>query len=233
MKSFCQTIIAAALCLSAASCDSFIDVSPEGVINETLAQESPEEMTTAAYAMLGDCWFSYPFNLWPYGDVSSDDCLKGGSGTTDTGYHPIEIWSTMTSTPGEFDELWYRLYCAVSRCNRALVAIEEHGDDVLGRDVARQREAEVRWLRAHFYFKLLTMFRQIPWIDEKVFVNNTQESTRNDEFGYEELFMKIIDDFRFAYDVLPAVQRDGGRVNKIAAASYLAKCYLTLAWVDE
>ena len=232
MKSFCQTIIAAALCLSAASCDSFIDVSPVGVINETLAQESPEEMTTAAYAMLGDCWFSYPFNLWPYGDVSSDDCLKGGSGTTDTGYHPIEIWSTMTSTPGEFDELWYRLYCAVSRCNRALVAIEEHGDDVLGRDVARQREAEVRWLRAHFYFKLLTMFRQIPWIDEKVFVNNTQESTRNDEFGYEELFMKIIDDFRFAYDVLPAVQRDGGRVNKIAAASYLAKCYLTLAWGD-
>ena len=225
-------MIAAALCLSAASCDSFIDVSPEGVINETLAQESPEEMTTAAYAMLGDCWFSYPFNLWPYGDVSSDDCLKGGSGTTDTGYHPIEIWSTMTSTPGEFDELWYRLYCAVSRCNRALVAIEEHGDDVLGRDVARQREAEVRWLRAHFYFKLLTMFRQIPWIDEKVFVNNTQESTRNDEFGYEELFMKIIDDFRFAYDVLPAVQRDGGRVNKIAAASYLAKCYLTLAWGD-
>ena len=221
-----------AACLSATSCNDFIEVEPEGVINEELAMENPEKMVTSAYAMLGDCWFSYPFNLWPYGDVASDDCLKGGSGTTDTGYHPMEIWSTLTSTPGEFDELWYRLYCAISRCNRALVSVAEYGEDKLGAEKARQRDAEVRFLRAHFYFKLITMFRQIPWIDEQVYKNNTQEQTRNDEFTYEQLFQKIINDFKVAYDVLPANQTDGGRVNKIAAASYLAKCYLTLAWGD-
>lgn len=79
--------------------------------------------------MLGNCWYSYPFNLWPYGDVSSDDCLKGGSGTTDTGYHPMEIWSTLTATPGELDELWYRLYCNISRCNRALISLEQYGNE--------------------------------------------------------------------------------------------------------
>ena len=221
-----------AACLSATSCNDFIEVEPEGVINEELAMENPEKMVTSAYAMLGDCWYSYPFNLWPYGDVASDDCLKGGSGTTDTGYHPMEIWSTLTSTPGEFDELWYRLYCAISRCNRALVSVAEYGEDKLGAEKARQRDAEVRFLRAHFYFKLITMFRQIPWIDEQVYKNNTQEQTRNDEFSYEQLFQKIINDFKVAYDVLPANQADGGRVNKIAAASYLAKCYLTLAWGD-
>ena len=221
-----------AACLSATSCNDFIEVEPEGVINEELAMENPEKMVTSAYAMLGDCWYSYPFNLWPYGDVASDDCLKGGSGTTDTGYHPMEIWSTLTSTPGEFDELWYRLYCAISRCNRALVSVAEYGEEKLGAEKARQRDAEVRFLRAHFYFKLITMFRQIPWIDEQVYKNNTQEQTRNDEFTYEQLFQKIINDFKVAYDVLPASQADGGRVNKIAAASYLAKCYLTLAWGD-
>ena len=217
---------------SATSCDNFIEVEPEGVIDEQLAMKNPEKMTTAAYAMLGDCWYSYPFNLWPYGDVASDDALKGGSGTTDTGYHPMEIWSTMTSTPGEFDELWYRLYCAISRCNRALVSIADYGEEKLGAETTRQRDAEVRFLRAHFYFKLVTMFRQVPWIDEEVYKNNAQEQTRNDEFTYEQLFQKIIDDFKVAYDVLPAEQADGGRVNKIAAASYLAKCYLTLAWGD-
>lgn len=217
---------------SATSCDNFIEVEPEGVIDEQLAMENPEKMTTAAYAMLGDCWYSYPFNLWPYGDVASDDALKGGSGTTDTGYHPMEIWSTMTSTPGEFDELWYRLYCAISRCNRALVSIADYGEEKLGAETTRQRDAEVRFLRAHFYFKLVTMFRQVPWIDEEVYKNNAQEQTRNDEFTYEQLFQKIIDDFKVAYDVLPADQKDGGRANKIAAASYLAKCYLTLAWGD-
>ena len=232
MKKIFQYILVAVSLFSVTSCDSFIEVEPEGVIDEQLAMENPDKMVTAAYSMLGDCWYTYPFNLWPYGDVASDDCLKGGSGTTDTGYHPMEIWSTMTSTPGEFDELWYRLYCAISRCNRALVSVAEYGEDKLGAETAKQRDAEVRFLRAHFYFKLLTMFRQIPWIDEEVYKNNAQEQTRNDEFTYEQLFQKIIDDFKVAYDVLPAEQQDGGRVNKIAAASYLAKCYLTLAWGD-
>ena len=232
MKKIFQYILVAVSLFSVTSCDSFIEVEPEGVIDEQLAMENPDKMVTAAYSMLGDCWYTYPFNLWPYGDVASDDCLKGGAGTTDTGYHPMEIWSTMTSTPGEFDELWYRLYCAISRCNRALVSVAEYGEDKLGAETAKQRDAEVRFLRAHFYFKLLTMFRQIPWIDEEVYKNNAQEQTRNDEFTYEQLFQKIIDDFKVAYDVLPAEQQDGGRVNKIAAASYLAKCYLTLAWGD-
>ena len=232
MKKIFQYILVAVALFSATSCDDFIEVEPEGVIDEQLAMQNPDKMVTAAYSMLGDCWYTYPFNLWPYGDVASDDCLKGGSGTTDTGYHPMEIWSTLTSTPGEFDELWYRLYCAISRCNRALVSVAEYGEDKLGAETAKQRDAEVRFLRAHFYFKLLTMFRQIPWIDEEVYKNNAQEQTRNDEFTYEQLFQKIIDDFKVAYDVLPAEQQDGGRVNKIAAASYLAKCYLTLAWGD-
>ena len=232
MKKIFQYILVAVSLFSVTSCDSFIEVEPEGVIDEQLAMENPDKMVTAAYSMLGDCWYTYPFNLWPYGDVASDDCLKGGSGTTDTGYHPMEIWSTLTSTPGEFDELWYRLYCAISRCNRALVSVAEYGEDKLGAETAKQRDAEVHFLRAHFYFKLLTMFRQIPWIDEEVYKNNAQEQTRNDEFTYEQLFQKIIDDFKVAYDVLPAEQQDGGRVNKIAAASYLAKCYLTLAWGD-
>ena len=232
MKKIFQYILVAVSLFSATSCDSFIEVEPEGVIDEQLAMENPDKMVTAAYSMLGDCWYTYPFNLSPYDDLANDDCLKGGSGTTDTGYHPMEIWSTLTSTPGEFDELWYRLYCAISRCNRALVSVAEYGDGKLGAETAKQRDAEVRFLRAHFYFKLLTMFRQIPWIDEEVYKNNAQEQTRNDVFTYEQLFEKIINDFKVAYDVLPAEQQDGGRVNKIAAASYLAKCYLTLAWGD-
>lgn len=76
----------------------------------------------------------------------------------------------------------------------------------------------------------MTVFRQVPWVDEEVYVNNTIEQVRNDEFTYEQLMMNIIADFKSAYDVLPEKQTDGGRVNKIAAASYLAKCYLDLAW---
>lgn len=230
MKKIFNYICAAVLGLSAVSCSDFIEVPPTGVISDEIAMSNPEKMTTAAYAMLGDCWYSYPFNLWPYGDVASDDALKGGSGTTDTGYHPMEIWSALNSTHGELDELWYRLYCAISRCNRAITSIDEYGNQELGEELAKQRRAEARFLRGHFYFKLVQMFNKIPWVDEKATAAVTQETIRNDEYTYEELMQKVIEDFEAAYEVLPEVQKDGGRANKYAAAAYLAKCNLTLAY---
>ena len=216
------------------SCNDFIDVEPQGVISEGLAMSQPDEMVTSAYAKLGDDWYTYPFNLWPYGDVSSDDAMKGGSGTTDTDYHPVEVWSTLTaSTPGgHMDELWYHLYCSISRCNRALVSLAEYGNAKLGEEKTRIREGEVRFLRAHFYFKLVQLWYQVPWVDEEVYKNHSEEQTRNDQFTHEELMDKIVADFKFAYDVLPTEQSEGGRTNKIAAAAYLAKCYLTMAWGD-
>ena len=118
-------IYIASLLLSAlaVSC-SVDDLKPQGTLDEDTAFSSPEKLVTAAYAKLGDDWYSYPFNLWPYGDMSADDCLKGGSGENDTGYHPMEIFSTLQPDRGEFDELWYQLYSAISRCNRALEAMQ-------------------------------------------------------------------------------------------------------------
>lgn len=232
MKKIYNLVAACVMGLALTSCNDFLDYTPTAVVDEDKAFADPEGMVTSAYAMLGDCWYTYPFNLFPYGDITSDDCLKGGSGPNDTGYHAFDIWTTLTSTtPGEMDELWYRLYCAVSRCNRALLSLERNGESTLGAETTRQREAEVRFLRGHFYYKLLTVFRQIPWIDENVEDAGTQESVRNDEYTYEQLFGKVIDDFKSAYDVLP-VKEPGqdGRANKIAAAAYLAKCYLNLAW---
>ena len=215
-----------------ASCDNYLTVEPKATIDEDLAMSEPDKMVTAAYARLGDDWYTYPFNMWPYGDITSDDAYKGGSGTTDTNYHPFEVWSSLTSSsPDHMDEMWYHLYCAISRCNRALVSLAEHGDK-LDAETRKIREGEVRFLRAHFYFKLAQIWNQVPWIDEEVYRNHTEEKTRNDANTHEELMLKIVDDFKFAYDNLPASQAEGGRANKIAAAAYLAKCYLTMAWGD-
>ena len=234
MKKIYNILAACVIGLTLTSCDDFLDYNPTAVIDVDKAFADPEGMVTSAYAMLGDCWYSYPFNLFPYGDIASDDCLKGGSGPNDTGYHAIDIWKTVTpTTPGEMDELWYRLYCAVSRCNRALLSLERNGESKLGAETTRQRIAEVKFLRGHFYYKLLTVFRKIPWIDGKVEAAGSQESVKNDAYRYRELFGKVIDDFKAAYDVLPVKgPGEDGRANKIAAAAYLAKCYLNLAWGD-
>lgn len=233
MKKFFIPIIALCLTFSLTGCDDYLDYKPTAVIDEDKAFQDPEGMVTSAYAMLGDCWYTYPFNLWPYGDLASDDCLKGGSGTTDTDYHQVEVFSTLTPMLGHLDELWYRLYCAISRCNRAILSLNEYGNSKLGEATTKQRLAEVKFLRAHFYYKLFTVFNKIPWIDEEVYKNGTQEQTSNDALTHEQLWDKIIGDFQYAYDNLPEQTTDGGgRANKVAAAAYLAKCYLDRAWGD-
>ena len=58
MKKIFRYILAASFVFTATSCDDFINVDPQGVIDEDLARQSPDEMVTAAYAMLGDCWYS-------------------------------------------------------------------------------------------------------------------------------------------------------------------------------
>lgn len=230
MKNILVSIIAICLGMTITGCDNYLDYKPTAVIDEEKAFSDPEGMVTSAYAMLGDCWYTYPFNLWPYGDLASDDCLKGGSGTTDTDYHQVEVFTTLTPTFSHIDELWYRLYCAISRCNRAIISLDEYGESKLGAETARQRLAEVKFLRANFYYKLKMVFNKVPWIDEEVYRNNSQEQVRNDALTNDQLWDAIIADFQEAYDVLPEQQTDGGRANKVAAAAYLAKCYLERAW---
>ncbi len=233
MKKIYMILMVAASLLTATSCDDFLEVKPSGTVDEELAFSDPEGMLTAAYASLGADWYNYPFNLWPYGSLSSDDAMKGGSGTTDTNYHPVEVWSNLTaSQPDHMDELWYRLYVSVSRANRAILAIQEYGEEKLGAETAKVRMGEARFLRAHFYFKLIQLWYQVPWIDEVVLKEAAQEQTRNDEFTHEQLMQKVIEDFEAAYNSVPESPSDRARVNKYAAAAMLAKCYLTLAYGD-
>ena len=86
MEKIYIAILAFACSFSLTSCNDFLDYKPTAVVDEDKAFSDPEAMTNSAYAMLGDCWYQYPFNLWPYGDITSDDCLKGGSGVNDTAF---------------------------------------------------------------------------------------------------------------------------------------------------
>ena len=60
---FSKLYIFFALASVLTACNDFIDEPPTGVIDGELAYSQPDKMVNAAYASLGDCWFSYPFNL--------------------------------------------------------------------------------------------------------------------------------------------------------------------------
>src|SRR5690606_14769714 len=94
------------------------------------------------------------------------------------------------------------------------------------------RIAEVRFLRAHFYFDLKILFKHIPYVDETIDVEeykNISNRELTDKQGWEY----IIQEFRYAADNLKDPTGEIGRINKWMAKAYLAKALLYAAYEQD
>lgn len=217
-----------------AGCSDFLDMNPNGILDEESVSgvEQLDKLVISAYSMLGNDHYDIPFNLWPYGNVRSDDAYKGGRDESDIqDFHFYETSSNITANFGEPDGLWYNCYIAISRANNALRSL----NNVSEQDFPNKkiRIGECRFIRGHFYFLLKVLFKSIPYIDETVAIED-YGTISNIALANDELWQKIADDFKAAYDNLPESQgTDVGRANKYSAAAYLAKTYLYKAYRQD
>lgn len=217
-----------------AGCSDFLDMNPNGILDEESVSgvEQLDKLVISAYSMLGNDHYDIPFNLWPYGNVRSDDAYKGGRDESDIqDFHFYETSSNITANFGEPDGLWYNCYIAISRANNALRSL----NNVSEQDFPNKkiRIGECRFIRGHFYFLLKVLFKSIPYIDETVAIED-YGTISNIALSNDELWQKIADDFKAAYDNLPESQgTDVGRANKYSAAAYLAKIYLYKAYRQD
>lgn len=164
-----------------------------------------------------------PSSNWSFGDVTSDDSYKGGGGTGDqNNIHQMEIYNE-NSTSLDIERKWVALYEGVKRANEAIRLLNASLDFEAG--LKAKRMAELRFLRGHFYFELKKIYNRIPYIDDTA-VTVADYAKSNTTLSSDELWTKIENDFQMAYADLPATQSELGRPTKIAAKSYLAKCYV-------
>ncbi|MGN6639244.1 MAG: RagB/SusD family nutrient uptake outer membrane protein [Mucilaginibacter sp.] len=222
--------------LTAASCKKYLNETPQGVISSTdlSTPANTDAMVIAAYSKLGEDYYYYPFaSMWAYGSIRSGDAYKGGGGPGDVAeYNQYETFSLNIPTNTSTDQVWYQLYVGVARCNTALTLVE--AQNVANYPQKTEREAELRFLRGHFYFLLKILFNHIPWIDE-----NIQKSAAN--YGAvsnvaltsDQLWTNIANDFKFAAANLPVTQFQVGRATKGAAQAYLAKTLLYQAYKQD
>lgn len=216
-----------------ASCTDFLDNDPRGVLDEEqlVTPENVEGFITAAYSALGNDHYDTPFSLWPYGNVRSDDAYKGGSGTNDIqDFHFFEISSNIRPDFGELDALWYQHYVGISRCNKALRALEQL--DEADYPLKQQRIGEMKFVRGHFYFMLKILYRNIPYITEDIPVESYGQIS-NTALNNEELWEAIAQNFEDAAGLLPDNQTQAGRADKAAAYAYLAKVRLYQAYTQD
>lgn len=212
------------------SCNDFLDLKPTGQFtNEQVGDSAVGGFMAAAYAGLEAHFFGNneafngPITNWVF-DVRSDDAYKGGGAVSmEQGIHQLEVANISSDNPTCKDK-WRNDYFAISRVHKAMNAIAE--SNVSNKETLM---GELKVLRAYFYFDLIRIFERIPYFNE----NEDPNGKRIDEYSREQIFDKIKQDLKEAYNVLPADQRQVGRFNKYVAAALMAKVSaFTSSWDD-
>lgn len=171
------------------------------------------------------------YSNWAYGSVRSDDAYKGGGGTGDVGeIDAMEHYNLVTPSMDAFvSRTWKNLFKSIGRANVALRAVNAFSDaDFPNKKV---RLGELHFLRAHSYFTMKLLYKNIPIFDENASAEDILK-TSND-LSNEDSWNKIADDFQFAIDNLPETQPEIARANKLAAQAYLAKLRLYQAYSQD
>lgn len=219
--------------LATACTDNFLTREPQGQYSPTALQTPTgvEGILLGAYGMLdgtgldGQAPWENEIQSWVFGGIPSDDAYKG----TDAGDQPEESFIEkydFQPTNGHIRNKWRGLFKGVARSNDALNSLKNAKS--VNADRAKQIEAEARFLRGVFHFEARKMWKNIPFIDDKIFDLNNTESTKvpNDK----ETWPLIEADFQAAMAVLPDKQSEVGRPTKWAAMAFLAKAYMFQGW---
>lgn len=220
--------------LAVTSCDKALEYTPTGVLSSSdlTSTSAIEGLVTAAYAAIGNGDMIGPiYSNWVYGSVRSDDTYKGGGGTGDVGeIDALEHYNLVQPTMDAFvTRTWRNLFKSISRCNVALRAV--NGLNETSYPQKKTRLAELRFLRAHSYFTMKLLYKNIPIFDE----NAAQEEILqiSNDLINDASWNKIGEDFQFAIDNLPVSQPEKARANKTAAQAYLAKLRLYQAYEQD
>jgi hypothetical protein len=224
----------AALSMGLTACDDMLDTVPQGTFtDEQIGDDEAVDLMTAAYASLLNHFFGNnesfagPINNWVF-DVRSDDALKGGDGVTMEAYmHQLEV-GNVQSDNDVANFKWRNNYYAIARCNAAIRGIRNAAS--IAADSKTAFVAEMKTLRAYFYFDLLRIFQKFPYFDE---TEVDPSSCRADAYSRDEIAEFIKEDLRQSYQALPETQTQAGRFNRYVAAALLARVDLfTSAWAE-
>ncbi|MBB6501269.1 RagB/SusD family nutrient uptake outer membrane protein [Pedobacter cryoconitis] len=209
----------------------FLAVQPQGglTVPQLTSQDGVEGLLVGAYGLLNGnlngTWGNYGAapSQWLFGEVSSDNAHKGSNNGDQPNMNQIERHAP-TSTNDNIANIWDRCFEGIQRCNntlKVLASLQAGGGTVKFPDArALEIQGEARMLRAHYYFFLVRIFKNVPYVTEAT----TTPTVPNDK----DIYPNIVDDLQFAVTNLPATKPKNqvGRMDKYIAQSYLGKVFL-------
>lgn len=209
-----------AVAIFATSCDEYLE---EQVISDVSANEyyndeqGFEDGVKAVYSFLK--FITANERGMTLHNFGTDAFTNGADGS----HKGINVYDSRLNQfdEGYFREQWNELYRAINQAN---AMIDRSAGIDIPADVLNERLAEVRFLRAFYYFELVRMYGDVHLTLEETIGVQT-EATRTP--AAEIYSQAIIPDLEFAISVLPEEQGEYGRATKPAAEFLLSKVFLT------
>lgn len=209
----------------------FLEVDPKATQIETNYYKNPEQAfagLVAAYDPIGwDGVSGGTYGNFASLNAASDDCYGGGGSASDVPFLNIMNDFSMDAATGPQQDFWDKNFRGISRANTILTKLEENIPG-LEENLKRRYIAEAKFLRAHYYFDLVRLFRNVPLFTEPLVSEQIYEVT---QAAPEEVYALIERDLSEAIaepnlpGTVPA-ETEGGRVTKPAAHALLGKVYL-------
>ena len=233
-RTIISTISVVVLSTVLSGCMDKLEILPnDQIITENFFEEgSPEEIESGVNSMYQRLQSSYMYNLrmWTLDIVAGEGRVgneAGGNGLETTQLSNF----TATSYNSGAKELWRGPWAGISRTNWILTNIDK--SPKISDAKKTQYKGEAHFLRGLYYFNLVRLFGDVPWIDKQQTASDDLQVSRTSK---DIVYQHIIDDFSDAASMLPAVYEnttDIGRATKGAAFGLLAKVYLTLKRYNE
>ncbi len=121
---------------------------------------------------------------------------------------------------------WNRMYRGIAAANEAIsgAALVNAPDDEINPVIA-----QAYFMRAFYYFHLVRLFGEVPYLTEPVTATTAEEQANISKSSVADVYAGIISDLEFAEANLPNIQAARSIPSAGAAKSYLALVYLTRA----
>ena len=222
--------------LSLSSCNDWLTEETPGTtkVSEFFTSLSTAEaVVNAAYVPMTWEFGTTYYPEWYFGDIVSDDALKGGQDIND-GADLRELENFKANSDNEILLGYYRAqWQGIQRANLAIDEIPTTRIETEGTEAEQQAKyrdrylGEAYFLRGYYYFRLARMFGGMPLIDYVIKSSNQWAQTRS---TMDETLNFAIEDFKRAENLLWEKDKysneELGRATKGAAQAMLLKANL-------
>jgi hypothetical protein len=203
-------------------CTDFLTEDLKGNFSSATFYQNDKQALQALTGAYHAITFSNPDNsLWVFGDVASDDAVKGGNPGDQSEITYIDKYTTDANN-GFVSNFWRFTYEGIARANNVIANVPEV---VMDEAVKARIIGEAKFLRAYGYFNLVNVFGKVPL---KLLPQLTSETIHVPLSEVADIWAQIEKDLTEAAPVLPVTysSADNGRITRGAALAMLGKTAL-------